>query len=772
MSTETLMKYDSPAESVFEALPIGNGRIGAMIYGSAASESIVINEDSIWSGGLRHRINPDAIDGFHEARALLAEGKADEAENIAFSKMQGVTPNMRRYMPLGELHIDLQLSGKAREYSRSLDIGSAVTDASFTVNGVTYTKEYFVSAPDEVMVIRISSSEPSSVSLSCYIDGREDYYDDNRPCGKNMILFNGGTGSRDGIFFAACLGASAKGGSLHTVGSRICAENADEVMIILSVRTSFYSQNYEESAQIDTELALQCEFDELYYRHVNDYRELFERVELSLNDNSEEDLSAMTTNERIDRMKGDELDNKECRRLINDNKLFELYFNFGRYLLISSSRTGTQPANLQGLWNDMMSPPNGSRYNLNINTEMCYWLAENCNLSECHLPLFDLLERVCGNGRVTANEMYGINKGFVCHSNTDIWGDTAPQDESHTSSIWPMGGAWLALHIFEHYEYTLDRDFLEEKYHILKEAAEFFTEYLTEDSKGRLVTGPSVSPENTYVSENGTPTSICMGPAIDSQIITVLFRDVIKASEILGKDKALADKLTAMLEKLPQPEVGKYGQIMEWSEDYDETDIGHLHISQLFALHPADMINPYRTPKLADAARATLIRRLIHGGGRCGWSCAWVSNMWARLFDSRMVSENLKRLLSHYTNPNMTSSKPPFQTDGNFGGAAAIAESLLQSCGGEINILPALPEEWSSGHVNGLKAKGGFTVDINWVEGKLTTADIYSELGGEIRLRTNCVVSITCGGESVNSCINDGVIIFNTEQGKTYNIKA
>lgn len=772
MSTETLMKYDSPAESVFEALPIGNGRIGAMIYGSAASESIVINEDSVWSGGLRHRINPDAVKGFHEARALLAEGRPDKAEDTAFSKMQGVTPNMRRYMPLGELHIDLQLSGKAREYSRSLDIGSAVADASFTVNGVIYTKEYFVSAPDEVMVIRISSSEPASVSLSCYIDGREDYYDDNRPCGENMILFNGGTGSRDGIFFAACLGASAKGGRVHTVGSRICAENADEVMIILSARTSFYSQNYEESAQIDTEMALQCEFDEIYYRHVNDYRELFERVELSLNDNSEEDLSLMTTDERIDRMKGDELDNKECRRLINDNKLFELYFNFGRYLLISCSRTGTQPANLQGIWNDQMSPPNGSRYALNINTEMCYWLAESCNLSECHLPLFDLLERVCGNGRVTAKEMYGINKGFVCHSNTDIWGDTAPQDEERESSIWPMGGAWLALHIFEHYEYTLDRDFLEEKYHILKEAAEFFTEYLTEDSKGRLVTGPSVSPENTYVNENGIRASLCLGPAIDSQIITILFKDVIKASEILGKDKALADKLAEMLKKLPEPEIGKYGQIMEWSEDYDETDIGHSHISQLFALHPADIINPYKTPKLADAARATLVRRLIHGGGRTGWSSAWVANMWARLYDSRMVSENLKRLLSHYTNPNMTATKPPFQTEGNFGGAAAIAEALLQSCGGEVNLLPALPEEWSSGHVNGLRAKGGFTVNINWVEGKLTDAEIYSELGGELRLRANCVVSITCGGESVNSCIDDGVIIFSTEQGKTYNIKA
>ena len=369
------MKYNSPAESFSEALPIGNGRIGAMIYGTPGNESIVINEDSVWSGGLRHRINPDAREGFAEVRRLLAEGKVAEAEDTAFSKMQGVTPNMRRYMPLGELELDLQLGGKAREYSRSLDIGNAVADASFTVNGVTYTKEYFVSAPDEVMVMRISASEPASVSLSCCIGGRDDYYDDNRPCGKNMILFNGGSGSKNGIFFAACLGASSKGGELSTVGNRICVKNADEVMIVLSVRTSFYSEMYEESAQVDTEMALQCDFEELYYRHINDYRELFDRVELSLNDNSEEEnLALMNTDERIDRLKGDELDNTECERLIHDNKLIELYFNFGRYLMISCSRPGTQPANLQGLWNDQMSSPSGSRYELNINTEMSYWI--------------------------------------------------------------------------------------------------------------------------------------------------------------------------------------------------------------------------------------------------------------------------------------------------------------------------------------------------------------------------------------------------------------
>ncbi len=772
MSTETILKYDSPSESFAEALPIGNGRIGAMIYGTAVNESISLNEDSVWSGGLRHRINPEAQEGFAETRRLLAEGRTEEAEEAAFSKMQGVTPNMRRYMPLGELKIDLELGGRAREFSRSLDIGSAVADSSFTVNGVTYTKEYFISAPDEVMVVRIYASEPASVSLSCCIDSPEDFYDDNRPCGNNIILFNGGTGGRGSILFAACLGASVKGGSLKTVGSRLVAKNADEIMIVLSVRTSFYSENYSESAQVDTEMALQCEFDELYYRHVNDYRELFDRVELSLNDNSDEDLSLLSTAERIDRMKGDELDNKECRRLINDNKLFELYFNFGRYLLISCSRTGTQPANLQGLWNELSAAPDGSRYSLNVASEMYYWAAESCNLSECHLPLFDLMERVCGNGRVTAEEMYGIHKGFVCHHNTDIWGDTAPQGEERTSSLWPMGGVWPALHIFEHYEYTLDKEFLEEKYHILRESAEFFTEYLTEDKNGRLVTGPSVSPENSYTDNNGYKASLCMGPAMDLQMISVLFCDVIKAAAILGRDEALSESLKAMLRKLPMPQTGKYGQIMEWLEDYDETELGHQHISQLFALHPADMINPHKTPKLADAARATLVRRLINGGGRTGWSCAWVTNMWARLFDSRMVYENLQRMLSHYTSPNMTASKPCFSPYANLGCTAAIAEALMQSCGGEINLLPAIPEEWNNGHITGLRAKGGFTVDIYWTEHTLDRAEIYSEYGGELRIRANCVVSVACSGESVNSRIEDGVIIFDTEQGRTYTIKA
>lgn len=772
MTTEKILTYNSPAENFDEALPVGNGRIGGMIYGGIKENLIHINEDSVWSGGLRHRVNPDAQEGFREVRELLKQEKIEEAQKVAFEKMQGVTPNMRHYMPLGNLNITMEFNGRAKDYLRQLDIGSAVADDSFTVGDVVYTREVFVSAPDEVMVIRITASQPGAVTLSCGIDGRDDYYDDNRPCADNMILYNGGTGSRDGIFFAACLGGKARGGSFKTLGGVLRAENADEVMLVLSVRTSFYTEHYEESAEVDAEMALECEYDELLYRHVNDYRELFERVELSLNNNSETDISSLTTDERITRLRGDELDNKECTRLIHDNKLIELYFNFGRYLLISCSRPGTQTANLQGIWNKDMWPAWGSRYTVNINIEMNYWPAESCALPECHLPLFDLLERVCENGKITAKEMYGIDKGFVCHHNTDIWGDTAPQDLWMPATIWPMGGAWLALHVFEHYEYTLDREFLEDKYHILKEAAEFFTQYLTKDGDGHLVTGPSVSPENTYMTESGAKGCLCMGPSMDSQILTVLFTDVIKAAKILGRDEAFAKQLAKMIKKLPQPEIGKYGQIKEWAVDYDEVEIGHRHVSQLFALHPADLITPSKTPKLADAARATLVRRLIHGGGHTGWSCAWITNMWARLYDGRMVYENLKKLLAHSTNPNMLDSHPPFQIDGNFGGTAAIKEALMQSCNGEIILLPALPEEWSSGHIKGLRAKGGFGVNIEWNDGKLTKAEIISDFGGECRLRLNCVASIISDGTSVGSRIEDGAIVFDTAAGKTYTVKA
>lgn len=769
---ETILKYNRPASAYNEALPVGNGRIGGMIFGGAADEVIKLNEDSIWSGGPRHRINPDAKESLEEIRGLIRSGNIAEAEKIAMEKMQGIPHDMRRYMPLGDLCINMELCGKPKYISRTLDLENAVADVRFTVGDTEYTREVFVSAPDEAMVIRITASESGSVSLACSLEGKDDNYDDNRPCGENMILLNGGTGGSGGISFAAVLGAKAVGGEICTVGRKITVKNADEVMIILTVRTSFYGDCYEESAEVDAEMALGCDYDELYYRHAADYKELFDRVSLDLCDNSGEDLSEMPTDERIERLRGNELDDKECVRNIHDNKLIELYFNYGRYLMISASRPNTQPMNLQGIWNQDTCPEWGSRYAVNINTQMNYWCAESCNLSECHLPLFSLLERICENGRTAAREMYGIDKGFVCHHNTDIWGDTAPQDSRISATVWQTGGAWLALHIFERYEYTLDIDFLREKYHIMKEAAEFFTVFLTENDKGQLVTCPSLSPENTYITADGAKGNLCMGPSMDSQIITALYNAVIKSAEALGGiDKELCEVLKAQLEKIPQPQIGKYGQIMEWAEDYDEAEIGHRHISQLFALHPADIITPNKTPKLADAARATLVRRLIHGGGHTGWSCAWIANMWARLYDSGMVYENIKRLLVKSTEPNMLNTHPPFQIDGNLGGTAAIAEALLQSTDGEIILLPALPDEWSEGSVCGLKAKGGFTVDITWEQGRLTGAEVYSECGSECRLRSGCVASVICDGETVGSRIESGVIIFNTNKGSRYTVK-
>lgn len=767
---ESVLWYNDPAADFNSALPVGNGRIGGMIYGRPEKELIELNEDSVWSGGKRNRLNPDALEGLKEVRQLLSEEKIPEAEKLAFSKLQGVTPNSRHYMPLGNLYIDMKLQGAAREYKRGLDLENALAFTEFISGETSYKREVFVSEPDSVMVVHLSA-ENGTLKFSAYIDGRDDYYDDNRPVKDNIIMYSGGTGGKNGIFFAAALAASSTDGKVYTQGGKIHIENATDAMLILAARSSYYTDEaYEDAALMDAEYALECTYDELRYRHICDYGELYDRVSFSLNDNSEGGCE-LPTDERILRMRGNDFDDKECDRHIHDNGLMVLYFNYARYLMISGSRPGTLPLNLQGIWNHDMQPLWGSRFVVNVNTQMNYWCAESCNLSECHLPLFDLLEKVREDGRKTAKEMYGCS-GYVCHHNTDLWGDTAPQDLWMPATIWPMGGAWLALHVFEHYEYTQDKDFLREKYSLMREAAEFFTDYLIENKDGKLVTCPSVSPENTYLTESGVKGCLCTGPSMDSQIIAVLFEDVIKSSEILDTDHDFAKKLKAMLEKLPKPEIGKYGQIKEWAVDYDEVEIGHRHISQLFALYPADLITPYKTPKLSDAARATLIRRLIHGGGHTGWSRAWITNMWARLFDSNMVYENLQKLIAYSTHPNMLNNLPPFQIDANFGGTAGMVEALLQSHSGEINLLPALPEEWQSGEIKGLRAKGGFEVSIKWENGKLSTAEIKSLSGNKCVLRPNTVISISCDGENVNSSLSEGIISFDTEKDRVYTIRS
>ncbi|MGN1412223.1 MAG: glycosyl hydrolase family 95 catalytic domain-containing protein [Oscillospiraceae bacterium] len=757
-----ILWYEKPAENFDEALPVGNGRIGGMVYGNPSYETIHLNEDSVWSGGKRNRNNPNSLEHLEEIRDLLINEKIEEAEKLAFKYMQGVTPNSRHYMPLGDLFISMENIGDISNYKRSLDISNAMAITEFTSNDVRYLRTVFVSEPDSVMIIHIEGDKPNSVNVSSHIDGRDDYFDDSRPYDDETILYTGGTGGIDGISFASAMTVTQIGGEIYTEGGSLCVKNADEVTYILSAQTSYRTDDYVQSALLDCEFAKSSIYDELLYRHISDYQEFYNRVSLQLNDNSN-GASELPTNKRIERLKNGDINTK-------DNTLYALYFNYGRYLMISASREGTLPMNLQGIWNKDMWPAWGCRFTVNINTEMNYWIAESCNLSECHKPLFDHIEVMRPNGRETAKTMYGC-KGFVCHHNTDIWGDTAPQDLWIPATIWPMGGAWLCLHIYEHYLYTLDKDFLADKYETLKECAEFFVDFLIEDKQGRLVTCPSVSPENTYLTESGSKGSLCVAPSMDSQIITVLFNDVIQSAKILGKEDTFIDKLKSILDKLPKIEIGKYGQIKEWAIDYDEVEIGHRHISQLFALYPADLISPYKTPELSKSARATIERRLSHGGGHTGWSRAWIINMWARLLDSDMVEENLFKLLAYSTNANLLDSHPPFQIDGNFGGTAGIVESLMQSHSGEINILPCIPKSWESGSVRGIKARGNFEISIDWEDNKLKSVEIISLSGGVCKVRTNCdTIKLSSNGKDVDYSTKDGIIIFNTIIGERYNI--
>ena len=754
MNPSTELYYNSPAADWNDALPVGNGRMGGMVFGKPTDELIQLNEDSLWSGGFRNRNNPKAYDNLEKIRTLIREEKTTEAEELCADAFYGTNENQRHYQPLGDLHI-WQGVGEYEGYVRSLSLDTAVCVTSFTSCGVKYTRTVIASHPDEVIIVHFSADKKGSISFVSAIDGRDDNYDKNEAYDDKTVLFT----VSDGIPYACAITVRAKGGQCGTDANRLFCKEADEADIIIAAQSAWRTGDYEKKAVNQAKTAARKPYEKLLDRHISDYRSLFDRCSLTLSPVGES--ITKPTDERL----------ADVKNGVYDNELAAMYFNFSRYLMIAGSREGTLPLNLQGIWNKDMWPAWGGKYTININTEMNYWGALMQNLPECCMPLYDHIERMRENGRVTARSMYRC-RGAVCHHNTDIWGDTAPQDKWLPGTLWPMGLAWLCTHIWEHFLFTRDEDFLAEKFDTLVESAEFFLDYLTENDDGCLVTNPSVSPENTYYATNGRTGTLCSGPSMDSQILYTLFSAVIGAYDIVGGGeyaKTVSD-IRAARDRLPKPQIGKYGQIMEWARDYDEVEPGHRHISQLYALYPADMISPVKTPELAAAARATLERRLSHGGGHTGWSRAWIINMWARLFDGEKVGENIQALLAHSTSINMFDMHPPFQIDGNFGGGAGIGEAVFQSECGELHFLPALPPMWKSGSVKGLRARGGFEVSFDWAEGSLSSAKIISLAGQSAVIRTDKKITVTANGKNIPLAENNGTYSFDTEQGMVYTI--
>jgi alpha-L-fucosidase 2 len=749
--------YRQPASQWDHAMPLGNGRLGAMVFGGVDRERIQMNENTLWLGGVRERDNPEALKHLPDVRRLLFEGKPVEAYRIAEKHLMGRPQRLLSYQTLGDLRLSFDHADPVTDYRRELDLDTGIARVSYRSGTAGIVREVFVTHPDQVIVVRITTDRPGALDLSVWMDRLQDAT--TEVLADDRLEMTGVLNGGRGLAFQATAKIISEGGTRDTFPERVRLENADAATILIAAATSYRGTDPRVSVTAQIAAASSKGFERLRAAHVADHQRLMRRVSLQLGPRSS---SSLPTDERLDLVKKGAV----------DAGLEALYFQFGRYLLVASSRPGGLPANLQGLWNDSLHAPWDSDYHLNINLQMNYWPAEVTNLPELHLPLFDFLESLRGPGRRTAKVHYGAS-GFVAHHITDIWGFTSPGDLPR-SGLWPTGAAWTAQHLWEHYRFNPDRAFLQRAYPTFKEASEFFLDYLVPDAKGRLVSGPSVSPENRYRLPNGEVGILCMGPSMDHQIIHGLFSQTIRSSELLGVDPELRGRLEAARRRLPPPAIGRHGQIMEWSEDYEEPEPGHRHISQLFALHPGDQITVLGTPELARAARATIERRLKHGGGHTGWSRAWIINFWARLEDGEQAHQNLHALLAKSTLPNLWDLHPPFQIDGNFGGTAGIAEMLLQSHAGEIHLLPALPKAWMEGAFTGLRARGGVEVDAAWEDWRPVAATLRARHDGSRLIRIPAgarIVSIASeDGRVVPFTRRDGVAEVQLTAGRTYRL--
>ncbi|KAK6543930.1 hypothetical protein TWF694_000648 [Orbilia ellipsospora] len=735
-----MLWYTSPAIDWSHALPVGNGRLGAMVYGRTTTEVLQLNEDSVWYGGPQDRLPKGALQNLPELRRLIREGRQKDAEALVRAAFFAYPSSQRHYEPLGTLYLDFGHQGKIENYRRELDLSNSISRVQYSHSGVQYQREVIASYPDQVIAVKVTSSQRSTFTIRLNRVSERAYetneFLDSLSARDGKIVMHATPGGRNSNKLCCVISArSGPEGRVQALGNTLTISGT-ETIILIAAQTTYRAEEPETVALNDIS---KCgSWSEVLKRHTLDYQKLYNRLSLNVFPNADDKSETIPTDERL--------------KSQSDIGLIVLYHNYGRYLLTSCSREDSNskplPATLQGIWNPSFQPPWGSKYTININIQMNYWLANVSGIPECESPLFDHLERISKNGEKTAREMYGC-RGWCAHHNTDIWADTDPQDTWMAATLWPLGGAWLCTHIWERYNFFLDTRFLRSFLPILEGCVQFLLDFLIEDEAGGLVTNPSLSPENTFRNSRGEEGVFCEASTMDIQIITAVFNAYISAVKLLPEARtylSISDVSDA-LSRLPPQVISPEGLLQEWGRhNYEEVEPGHRHTSHLWGLHPGNMITPTATPELAKAASDVLARRAAHGGGHTGWSRAWLINLHARLGEAEKCREHVELLLQKSTLPNLLDDHPPFQIDGNFGGSVGILEMIVQShelINGVVvvRLLPAWPKEWPGGEISGIRVRGGAAISFGWKNG-VTEGDILITSDSDTRyclVRPNAV---------------------------------